>query len=65
MKSWQTTLGGIMQFLIVAYSQLSLLWDGIDTTNPDWNLFAASLVTLLAFFKSRDNNVTSEAAGAK
>jgi hypothetical protein len=65
MKSWQTTATGIIQFLMIAWSQVSLLFDGIDTTNPDYNILAASFVTMIGLFRARDNNVSSEDAGAK
>ena len=42
-----------------------LLIDGNDLTNPDYGLLFASLMTLIGLLRARDNDVSSENAGAK
>lgn len=63
-KSWKTTWAGILQFLAIAATQVGFLFDGIATTNPDWGLVIASLVTLVGLLTARDSDVSSEEAGA-
>lgn len=64
-KSWKTTLAGIMQFLILVWNQVQLLWDDDLATNPDWGMLFSSLIILIGLLTARDSNVSSEAAGAK
>lgn len=57
MKSWKTTLGGILTAVAVPFLE-----------HPTYGVYAkalAALGTALIGFSARDNNVTSEAAGAK
>lgn len=65
LKSWKTTLAGILQFVAIASDQIMLLFDGDPTTNPDYGIIVASVVTLIGLIKARDNDVSSESAGAK
>ena len=65
LKSWKTSLAGILQFLAIAAAQISTLFDADPTTNPEWSLVVASFVTLVGLLRARDNDVSSEAAGAK
>lgn len=65
MKSWKTTLAGILQFFVIAAQQLGTLLDGNDATNPEWNIVIASLITLIGLITARDNDVNSKAAGAE
>lgn len=65
MKSWKTTIGGIISQLPILWVQFMLLLDGDAATNPNWAIVMGSLALIFALFKARDNNVTSKAAGAK
>lgn len=65
LKSWKTTLAGVLQFVAIASDQIMLLFDGDPLTNPDYGLIMASIVTLIGLIKARDNDVSSESAGAK
>ena len=65
MKSWKTTLAGVFQFLVIALNEFGYLLDTIPETNPNWGLIVASGVTLFGLIQARDNNVSSETAGAK
>lgn len=47
-----TTIGGILQFLAVLTHELHLMYDGVDTTNPDWNLIIASAGVLIALLRA-------------
>ena len=64
MKSKQTTLGGIILLLGVLFSQLGTFFDVDPTTNPDWALIAGAVGMFWTALKARDNNVSSEEAGA-
>lgn len=65
MKSWKTTLAGIMGFITLAWSQLQFLIDTDPTTNPEWNIVIGAFMALLTGLFARDNDVSSEDAGAK
>lgn len=64
MKSWKTTVTGIMQFVMIAWGQMQFAIDTDVTTNPDYGLIVTSLLILIGLFSARDNNVTSEEARA-
>jgi hypothetical protein len=64
MKSWKTTLTGIMQFIIIAWGQLQFLIDADEMTNPDYGLVFTSFVVLIGLVSASDNNVTSKEATA-
>ena len=65
LKSWKTSLGGLITALALSWKQLEFIWDGIPETNPDYNVIAASIGLLLTLIFARDNDVTSEKADAK
>ena len=65
LQSWKTSVAGILQFLALGANQIMLLIDGNDLTNPDYGLLFASLMTLIGLLRARDNDVSSENAGAK
>lgn len=65
MKSWKTTVTGIFQFLTIAGTQLLTMIDNDPGTNPEWNIIIASLITMVGLFTARDNDVSSESAGAR
>lgn len=64
-KSWKTSLFGSGGIVVVVAGVLSALCDGDPATNPDWNLTIAALMPSIAALFARDNNVTSEQAGAR
>jgi hypothetical protein len=64
MKSWKTTAAGIGGLMTAIGSALNQLFDGNPATNPDWNLLLPIIFTSLIGIFARDNNVTSEQAGA-
>lgn len=65
MKSWKTTVAGIMTFITLAWTQVQYLLDTDPTTNPEWNIIIGGLMALLTGLFARDNDVSSESAGAK
>ncbi len=64
MKSWKTSLAGVGALLTTVGTTLNQLFDGNAATNPDWNLVLPLVCTSLIGLFARDNNVTSEQAGA-
>lgn len=64
-KSWRTTLTGVMGFLAVLCTELPKALDDNPLTVPEWGLVVAGALVMLGLGAARDNQVTSEAAGAK
>jgi len=65
MKSWKTTATGIIAVITAVCAAVSAIIDGNPATNPDWTVTIAAVSSGLGLLAARDNNVTSEAAGAK
>ena len=65
MKSWKTTLAGIMTFVTLAWNQIQYAIDSDPLTNPEWSLVITGLIAMIGFFKARDNDVSSEDEGVK
>ena len=63
--SWKTTLFGAGGLVIVLANVASMLLDGDPATNPDWGVTFAAVMPSIAALFARDNDVTSEEAGAK
>ena len=64
-SSPKTTWYGILNFLTVLTAQLVTLFDEDLYSQPDWGVLIAAFLLMLGLFKARDNNVTSEQAGAR
>lgn len=62
MKSWKTTLTGVLTVIIAAGTAIKLLLTG---GQPDWTATIAAITAGLGLIAARDNSVTSEQAGAK
>ena len=65
MTSMKTTLAGICAIVAAVAGALYALIDGNPNTNPDWTLTMGSIMAGIGLIVARDNNVTSEQAGAK
>ncbi len=66
MKSWKTTVCGILTFVLVAISSAAIpILDADPLTIPTWTVVGGAFATMIGFFVARDNNVTSEQAGVK
>lgn len=64
MKSWKTTVTGIAVLIGAVSMALIALLDGNPATTVDFDAILAALAGL-GLLAARDNNVTSEEAGAK
>jgi hypothetical protein len=64
-KSWKTTVAGIAGIVIAIASCVQSLFDGDPATVPNYEIALAAVITGLGLIFARDNNVSSEAAGAK
>ena len=64
-KSWQTTLAGLGQFMAVLGTALSAQFDQDAATDPAWGLVVASGIAMFGLVFARDNGVTSEEAKGK
>ena len=64
MKSWITTIFGIAQFVVVIGTQVMALTDGDPSTGMNIEAIMASAAVLGIGINARDNNKTSESAGA-
>ena len=64
MKSWKTTLTGLITLLITIMSGIKAVVDGDPATNVDINEVIGAVVGIGLLF-ARDNNVTSEQLGLK
>lgn len=63
-KSWRTTLAGVLTLIGVLATQAGAYFDDDPTTAIDWKIVAPALTAAAGLLFSRDNNVTSEQAGA-
>lgn len=65
MRSPRTTLAGLAAILTAGGAALTALADNDPLTAPDWASLIAAVIAGLGLIFARDNNVSSEAAGAK
>lgn len=64
MKSWKTTAAGIGAILVAVGSALTATFDADPATVADWGAVIAAIIAGAGLIMARDNNVTSEQAGA-
>lgn len=62
--SWKTTTAGIAAIVAALATAVAALFDADPTTLPDWGAVAAAILAGVGLIAARDNNVTSEKAGA-
>ena len=64
-KSWKTTTAGVCAFVGALAYALSAHYDIDPNTNPNWEAVAAGFFAMIGLIAARDNDVSSEQAGAK
>lgn len=62
--SWKTTTAGVAAIVVALATAVGALFDADPTTLPDWGAVAAAVMAGIGLIAARDNNVTSEKAGA-
>lgn len=65
MKSWKTTLAGIGTILVPLGAALTAQFDGDPNTVANWGLVVTVAIGAIGLMLARDNDVSSEQAGAK
>lgn len=63
--SWKTTALGISTILAAVTAIVQALLDADPATNPDFTVAIAAITSGIGLIFARDNNVTSEKAGAQ
>jgi len=62
--SWKTTLAGILTILSALSAPIKAIIDSDPATVADWGLAVPVIMGAIGLIFARDNNVTSEQAGA-
>ena len=62
MKSWRTSVTGLVSILAAIANAASLMLDDNPNTNADWTATIAAITAGLGLLFARDNKVTSEQA---
>ncbi len=65
MKSWKTTLSSVCGIVGLLATAIPAAIDGNPATDPQWGIVIPTIMGLAVGLFARDNNVTSEQAGAK
>lgn len=64
LKSWETTLAGILAFVAIVSVQVGFAFDTDPLTKIDWSVVVSAAGVLWLGLTARDGKVTSEQAGA-
>lgn len=64
-RSWKTTVGGVVAGAVMILQQAQAGLDSNPDTLVDWNVIAAAVGIIWLAIASRDNDVSSERAGAR
>ena len=64
-SSWKTTAAGVAAILAAVAAAARAILDGDPETLVNWEATAAAVMAGLGLIKARDNDVSSEKAGAK
>jgi len=65
MKSWKTTLAGIAAIVAAIALAIAHQFDNDPTTIADWSAVITALTAGVGLVLARDNDKTSEQAGAR
>jgi peptidoglycan/LPS O-acetylase OafA/YrhL len=63
--SWKTSAAGIAAIVVAIASCAQAALDGNPDTAPNFEVAIAAIISGLGLIFARDNNVSSESAGAK
>jgi uncharacterized membrane protein YhhN len=64
-SSWKTSVAGLGAILVAVGVAITAMVDNDPTTTPDWGIVFAAVLAGVGLFFARDNNISSESAGAK
>ncbi len=64
-KSWRTSLAGIIAGVTLLLGQIQTILDDDPKTNPDYTRIVEAVSVIALGLAARDEQVTSEQAGAK
>ncbi len=65
MNSKKTTAAGVLAALSALFQALSAQFDSDPTTIPQWGVAVTAIMFAVGLIFARDNDVSSESAGAK
>ena len=66
MKSWKTTLCGILGVVAAGITMIAQpMLDGDPATIPQWGVFGTTVAAAVGLLFARDNDRSSEDVGAK
>ena len=64
-SSWKTTVAGIAAILVAGGTLVQAIFDGNPATAPNYEATIAAIAAGIGLLFARDNDVSSEKAGAK
>lgn len=64
-KSKETTLAGLFTGIALIAGEVAKLFDNDPNTNMEISIIVAAVGMVVAFWRARDNNKSSETVGAK
>ena len=64
MKSWKTTAAAVIGFVVLLLNAATQILDEDPATNPDYGAIGTAGAALVGLLFARDNDVSSEKAGA-
>ena len=66
MKSWKTTLCGVLGIVAAGITLIAQpILDGDPSTVPQWTVFGTSIAAAVGLLFARDNDRSSEDVGAR
>jgi len=65
MKSKETTIAGVFTGLALIFGQMANLLDKDPGTTVEYTVIVAAVGMIVGFWRSRDDNKSSESVGAK
>lgn len=65
MKSWKTTVCGILGFIVAGGTAAVALLDSDPATIPQWELVVATFMAMVGLFAARDSDKSSQDHGVR